>query len=132
MGRLASCLTDAWRRRALSRPRIDRVVRCESQHEVPGSIPRHTLVVVGSEQTPKWAIFECPCGSGHRIMVSLVPTHRSHWHLEHTSAAPSLFPSVNSHDSHGRCHFWLRDGRVDFTRDSLRPPDRRAPAKGRK
>jgi len=67
MGRLANRLTDWWRRRQLSAPRIDSVMCFEMQHEAPTSIPRHTLILIGTEQHPKWAVFECPCGTGHKI-----------------------------------------------------------------
>lgn len=129
MGSIADRLTDLWRRQAFVHPRFDRVVRYERQHQVPDSIPRHTVAVVGSEEVPKWAIFECPCGTGHRIMVSLVSSHTRHWRLKTASERPSLYPSVNFHDAQGRCHFWLRDGRVDFTRDSIRPRRRRRAAR---
>jgi hypothetical protein len=130
MGRLADRTKDLWRRQALTRPRLDRLVRFESQQEVPCSIPRDTVVVVGTERTPKWAIFECPCGTGHRIMVTLLDNQARHWRLETSTDRLSLYPSVNFHDAQGRCHFWLQDGHVDFTRDSVRPRRRRRVAKG--
>ena len=118
MGRLANLLTDAWRRRRLTEPRIDVLVRCEARHEIPKSMPRHTLFVVGGPKNPKWAVFECPCGGGHEIMLSLVPTHPRHWRLLDRQDGPSLHPSVNYGHDGGRCHFWLADGRVRFTPDS--------------
>jgi hypothetical protein len=120
MGRLSQRLTDLWRRTRLTRPRIDRVARCEARHEVPTSIARHTLVVVGAVSSPKWAVFECPCGRGHQLMVSLVPSHPRHWSLTCAGERPSLFPSVDFKHAHGRCHFWLTDGRVRFVRGGAR------------
>lgn len=118
MGRLADRLTDAWRRWHLTEPRIDRVVGCESRHEIPESIPRHTMFVVGAQHNPKWAVFECPCGAGHQIMLSLVAAHARHWRLQATHDGPTLYPSVNYAHSRGRCHFWLAEGRVRFTADA--------------
>ena len=126
MGRLVNRLTDWWRRRQISAPRIDSVMRFEMQHEAPASIPRHALILIGTEQHPKWAAFECPCGTGHKIMVSLVPTHPRNWRLELANGRPTLLPSIDYSDEHGRCHFWLRDGRIEFTRDSIRPHRRRS------
>lgn len=107
-----SWLIDWWRRRHFSSTaRVDRVEFVASREDVPESIPRHQLVVIGSEQLPKWAIFECPCGRGHRLEVNLSPQVRPFWRISFDTDGPSLRPSVDSVAPY-RCHFWLRDGRV--------------------
>ncbi|MGI9112850.1 MAG: DUF6527 family protein [Gaiellaceae bacterium] len=60
-------------------------------------------------------MFECPCGRGHRLAVSLQQSHRPSWRLGLGKDGPSLFPSIDS-VADRRCHFWLRDGRVRWVR----------------
>jgi Family of unknown function (DUF6527) len=109
-----SWLIDWWRRRHFSSDaRIDEVEFVSARGDVPESIPRRQLVVVGSEELPKWAIFECPCGRGHRLEVNLSPQVRPFWRITFNTHGPSLKPSVDSVGSY-RCHFWLRDGRVHW------------------
>jgi len=108
-------LIDWWRRRQFSSSaRVDRVRFVASRGDVPDSMPRHQLVVVGDEQLPKWAIFECPCGRGHRLEVNLSPRVRPYWKIRLDPRGPSLKPSIDSVAPY-RCHFWLRDGRVQWT-----------------
>jgi hypothetical protein len=77
--------------------------------DVPDSLDRHTVAVVVEPAT--WAVFECPCGHGHRLMVRLRPHDRmSHWSL--AGDPPTLHPSIDSTIGGRRCHFWLQGGRV--------------------
>jgi Family of unknown function (DUF6527) len=117
MGRLSSTLTDTWRRLRLSHPRVDRLASYETLPDVPERLDRHTLAVCGVGETPKWAAFECPCGRGHRIVVSLQKAHRPHWTFSDSGGKPNLHPSVDSHGDF-RCHFVLRDGRVTWARET--------------
>jgi hypothetical protein len=109
-------LTDWWRRRRLSRPRIDRLVWYQSVADIPERLDRHTLAVVGGPDAPKWAAMTCPCGHGHPIMVSLQPSHRPRWSLVKDDRGIGLHPSIDS-IAERRCHFWLRHGRVQWVDD---------------
>jgi len=102
---------DFWRRLGLTRPRVKAVVYVDSPMDVPDEIDRRTLVIVGSTEFQKWAMFECPCGRGHRLAINLQQGHRPSWRLDLASGSPSLFPSIDS-IADRRCHFWLRNGRV--------------------
>lgn len=114
---LGARLIDLWRRLRLTRPRISAISYVESPTDVPDALPRHTLVIVGVPDYPKWAIVECPCGRGHRLMVSLQRGHRLFWRLELDGRGPSLSPSIDS-VARWRCHFWLREGRVRWVQES--------------
>lgn len=48
-------------------------------------------------------------------MLSLQPSHRPHWRLELSDEGPSLWPSVDSITEY-RCHYWVRDGHVNWVR----------------
>jgi hypothetical protein len=125
MGQLKARVIDWWRRKQRTVPRIDKVEYYERQSEAPISIPRHKLVLIGKGDHLKWAMFECPCGTGHKIMVNLATSRSPHWRIAMDNGHPSLRPSIDYQDGHGRCHFWLRAGRVQFTPDSIRPRRRR-------
>ena len=116
MGRFSGRLIDCWRRTHRGRPRVDRVAFYSELLDVPSELDRHTLAVCGTSEMPKWAALECPCGRGHRIVVSLQKGHHPHWSLEALKGAPNLIPSVDSRTDY-RCHFWLRDGRAHWVRD---------------
>lgn len=125
MGQLRNRLVDWWRRQQRTVPRIDTVEYYERQSEAPISIPRHQLILIGKGEHLKWAMFECPCGTGHKIMINLATSRVPHWRVVLHSGQPSLLPSINYQDDYGRCHFWLNAGRVEFTSDSVRPRRRR-------
>lgn len=106
-------LIDWWRRRRFTRPRLKQVSYYTSRHDVPESVPRHTVAVVGTEVAPKWAIFECPCGRGHQLVVNLSAMRTPCWRLTTRKRCPSLYPSIDYKNAI-RCHFWLRGGFVEW------------------
>lgn len=113
-------LVDWWRRRRWTTARYPGVTYFSSRSEVPELPPRRTIAVVGSAERPKWAIFACPCGHGHAIAVNLSPARRPSWRLKAGEEGPSLRPSVDSLTDERRCHFWLREGRIQWARDDVR------------
>lgn len=85
---------------------------------VPDQLPRHAAVVVGSPSFAKWIVFDCACGSGHRIMLNLDGGRRPSWRV--TEAKPlSITPSIDF-DGARRCHYFIRNGRIEWARDSDR------------
>lgn len=108
-------LTDWWRRRRLSAPRVDQVETYRSQSELPQSLPRRQLALVGTLQSPKWLVLECPCGEGHRLHVNLSAARQPCWRLIAAETGPSVFPSIDFDAIERRCHFWIRDGRVRWS-----------------
>lgn len=124
MGQLAARLTDFARRHRLVRhPRLIRVKHVATRTDLPDPLPRRRLVVIGDPA--KWAVLACPCGTGHDINLNLVDERLARWTVL-TKAPPSLTPSVDVQDPAGRCHFWLRNGRIVWVQ-SPRSPTPRAP-----
>lgn len=115
---LSRALVDRWRRLRLSTPRVDKVKHFAHVLDIPEDLDRHTLALAGPSDRPKWAALECPCGHRHRLLVSLQHGHRPHWRLVIGDQGPGLYPSIDS-IAERRCHFWLRDGRVDWAKDRL-------------
>ncbi len=78
---------------------------------VPDRLPRKGIVLVASDSGLKWIAFDCPCSRRHRLLIPLAESRRPHWMLD-DSNHPSLRPSIDSHESGERCHFWLSNGRI--------------------
>jgi hypothetical protein len=116
---VSDALIDWWRRRRWTTPRYTRLVRVASRNDLPELPPRRNVAVVGGLERPKWAVFSCPCGHGHVIAVNLSPARRPVWELLADEKAPGLRPSVDSMNSGRRCHFWLREGRVQWVWDDF-------------
>lgn len=113
MKRLSDASIDWWRRRGWTDPRLPQAVRVAAHSELPETIARRRLVIVGAP--PAWAVFECPCGSGHQIKVRIAPHAKvPTWTLTHDVDGPTLRPSIDSTVNGRRCHFWLRNGRVEW------------------
>jgi hypothetical protein len=82
--------------------------------ELPANLNRRTAYVVGDPL--QWVMFQCPCLSGHDIALSLAPT--GHWRMTTKRGRPTITPSVDAVTTDGRCHYWVRDGRVGWCADT--------------
>jgi hypothetical protein len=111
-------LIDWWRRRRWTTPRYPNLTYVPSRSDLPELPRRRTVVVVGNPARPKWVVFACPCGHAHAIAVNLSPARRPSWRLEVAGGRASLRPSVDCVSGGRRCHFWLRDGRVQWAQDA--------------
>jgi hypothetical protein len=94
-----------------------RIVRTVDQaDEVPTELASAGAILVGSARMPKWLAFDCPCLTGHRIMVPLDSSQDPHWTV--TDADPlSVWPSFDYRSPARRCHFVLARGRVLWVQD---------------
>lgn len=92
----------------------------ESADEIPPELPRNGAVVVGSLEFAKWIAFDCPCRTGHRIMLNLDPGRLPVWRLGLAGKRLSIRPSVDYADGRRRCHYFVDDGGVRWTKDSFR------------
>jgi hypothetical protein len=88
----------------------------DAADEVPEKLPPRSVIAIGSEDYPKWAVFDCPCGRGHRIMLSLSSGSSRRWHLEAMKPI-TLAPSIDSWHAGVRCHYFIRNGKVLWVRD---------------
>lgn len=83
--------------------------------------PREFIVVeVG--KTKFWTLFQCPCGCGHIISLSLQINHQPNWVVKVSKGnRPTLYPSVWQ-NSGCKSHFWIYDGRVIWCSTSGKDP----------
>ena len=88
------------------------VLVVDEADEVPARLPRHTAALVGPNENPKWIAFDCPCRRGHRVMLNLDRRRRPAWSV--VSRYPlTISPSIDDY-AMGRCHFFLRQGRIQW------------------
>lgn len=95
------------------------VARVDDADEVPDKIAKNGAVLVGSREQPKWLALDCPCDTGHRVMVTLDPRHWPHWTLEggKRDTRLTLWPSIDCRRPQRRCHYFIRRGRVLWIRE---------------
>ena len=109
-------IVDWWRRRRWSRPRLPRQANVAAMSLLPQRLSRRTLYVVGQADRPSWAVFPCPCGTGHTVQVNLDPDRpQPAWTITGGRRGASLQPSIDVHGERRRCHYWLRDGAIQWT-----------------
>ena len=113
--RLLTALRGCWRAvadRVFVRPW--RVAATVSEvDQVPRRIRARRAFLVAAEARRKWLVFDCPCGSGHRILLNLDRSRRPFWTLRVAKDRRfTLHPSVDYRDDRRACHYFLRHGRV--------------------
>ena len=85
----------------------------DSADGVPQRLPRNGAVLVGPRTQPKWIAFDCPCHTGHRIMLNTDLARSPHWST--TGHGPlTIFPSIDSAARSRRCHYFIRKGRTQW------------------
>ena len=122
---LAERLRHLWRRASgwlVPRPwRLAGIVaECD---EVPERIPMRRAFLVGVSSHWKWLVFDCPCRTGHRIMLNLDPGRRPSWTVRLTRRRRiTVAPSIDYSGQHRSCHYFIRDGRLVWASRTRHPP----------
>lgn len=91
------------------------VGRVEAANDIPEKLPRNAVVLVGDPQRLKWLAFDCPCRTGHRIMVPLDQAAKPHWSIARENPL-TVSPSFDSRMKNRNCHFFIRNGRIEWAR----------------
>lgn len=84
--------------------------------DIPNQLARREIILVATSQFTKWIVFDCPCGTGHRIMLNADSSREPTWELRRQDLAV-LWPSVD-YRGHRRCHYVICNGRTLWTKDS--------------
>jgi hypothetical protein len=82
--------------------------------DIPDKLPRNGVAVVASGGRIKWIVFDCPCRSGHRIMLNADRIRRPVWQLNDDNRL-TISPSIDFADDRRRCHYFIRNGRIIWT-----------------
>ncbi len=91
-------------------PKIESI-RLERVHYMPKVL--EPGVLYASEEYGA-AAHLCACGCGVKISTPLGPTE---WQLNETGGGPSLSPSVGNWQQPCRSHYWIWQGRVEWSGD---------------
>jgi len=62
----------------------------------------------------KTAIHKCCCGCGEEVVTPLIPTD---WSVRINDHKVTLHPSIGNWSFACRSHYWIRDGRVEWSYD---------------
>lgn len=90
------------------------------RHPSPEELVQGVFVVVKDAQHDKWACFRCPGGCGQKVQLSLSNQRSPRWRVKLDYLdRPTVSPSVRM-TNHCGCHFWIRDGLVEWCPDSRR------------
>lgn len=88
--------------------------------EVSLRLPRNGAALVGAADHPKWVVFDCPCRRGHRIMINADVKRKPAWRLGLSPTRRlTISPSVDYADGRRRCHYFVRDGKIVWAKDSF-------------
>lgn len=91
------------------------VLYVEAGDAVPTRLPVRGVVLVRPGKQLTWAIFDCPCRKGHRVMLNLHSSRDPHWKIDEFKPI-TLSPSIDDEAFGRRCHFFLTRGRVTWAR----------------
>lgn len=93
----------------------------DNADEVSARLPRNGVALVGAVTAPKWMVFDCPCRSGHRIMINADAKRKPFWRLGMAGRRKvTISPSVDYADGRRRCHYFVRDGKILWAKDTFR------------
>jgi Family of unknown function (DUF6527) len=95
------------------------VGEAQSVDEIPQRLPRNGIALVPKPGGLKWLVFDCPCRTGHRIMLNADASRKPYWRLD-KKIPPSIAPSVDYRGNDRRCHYFIRNGRTVWTKDNSR------------
>ena len=80
---------------------------------IPDQLPYKGVLIVGIPGSATWAALDCPCNTGHRLMVNLDRTRHPFWSID--SLKPlTIRPSIDATTTERRCHFFVRGGRISW------------------
>lgn len=98
-------------------PKGDLIAKIKSAHPTPDQILPGEVTIM-HDGVDKWACFHCPGGCGVTIKLSLSKNRTPRWAaISDWLKRPTISPSVRQ-TNECRCHFWIRQGRIDWCKDS--------------
>ena len=96
----------------------------QAADQIPARIPARSAVIVGTPADPRWLAFDCPCRTGHQIMLNLDRRRPPYWTVTSTRRL-TVRPSIDSDRPGCRCHYYIREGKVTWVPDIRRREDGR-------
>lgn len=90
--------------------------RTEWLDDLPVDVQRETVYIIGGRRHPFYAAIVCPRRACRQVIhLDLSPEVQKRWRLsEHQDGSISLRPSVHVTAMRCRCHYWFREGRIQW------------------
>lgn len=86
--------------------------------DVAPRLPRNGVSLVGRNGNYKWIVFDCPCRTGHRILLNVDSARCPHWQIETLDRRRvTVMPSIDYNDSTKRCHYFVRRGKIQWAKN---------------
>lgn len=102
-----------WQKFSLRWRRWKIILEVPTGADVPESVPDKCVVLVKSSERSRWLAFDCPCRTGHRVMLNLDTRRKPTWLI--TSTKPlTLSPSVDELTPNHHCHYFIKHGRIKW------------------
>lgn len=86
---------------------------------LPKKLKKRAVYIVGGRKYPFQAVFICPKSCGKTITLNISPQHKrwEKWQFtEHKNGSISLYPSIWMKTFNCGCHYWLKKGRIIWTK----------------
>ena len=109
-----------WLPRRLPARRWRIVAHVEEADLIPSRLPLRGAALAGPHGAPKWLALDCPCGTGHRLLVNLDSHRRPAWRLVGTRPL-TIQPSLDIIRDGARCHFTITRGAVHWAGSGHQP-----------
>ena len=84
--------------------------------DMPEPLPRKGVALIAVPGRLKWIVFDCACGTGHRIMLNADHARRPFWRIPARDPI-TIAPSIDFRGEGRRCHSFIRRGRTVWARD---------------
>ncbi len=89
-------------------------IRVADDDDIPNTLPRGLVFIVGTKGQEWLAVMTCPCGCDARLHLNLLKAQKPSWSwLIDTDKTVTLCPSVNRLAG-CKSHFFLTEGRVQW------------------
>ncbi len=89
-------------------------IKVFNENDVPSTIPRGLVFIVGSKGQEELAVLSCPCGCGDRLRLNLIKASKPNWSwLIDIDKTVTFCPSINRLTG-CKSHFFLTEGRVQW------------------
>jgi Family of unknown function (DUF6527) len=103
-------------------PKPDLLARLVSDHPDPETMKAGMVYIVGGNGYWKWAYLRCPSKHDEIIQLSLMQERRPRWQITADRLGrPTVHPSIRQLEG-SYAHFWIKNGRIEWCRDSGRKP----------
>lgn len=90
----------------------------DAPDDTPERLPARGAFLIGDRESPNWVVMECPCRTGHVLMLNLAKSRYPCWQVTDTESL-TIYPSVDSTSNARRCHFVVSNGKIRWAADGL-------------